>query len=165
MTQRVMHKHVMIDIETLSLRQNAVVLAVGWCSFNQAEVLQSGVFCPRPVGEQIRAGRHVSLETIEWWCSQPKDVRDVSFRARPLNTPYFHLECRRARFVWGDFARFDLGILRDLWGEVPWSYRKERDARTVRNGAPRIAPARPHDPESDAIASAHWLMEHAPEYL
>ena len=66
---------VMIDIETLSTEQSAVILTLGACAFDR---YNTGLFAEkRPVfykkllyDAQIEDGRSMDIRTIRWWAAQ-----------------------------------------------------------------------------------------------
>src|SRR6266550_1515877 len=151
-------KRVMIDIETLGVKNDAVVLSIAALGFKFCGIDEVG---PRaswiaPEGyvwypslrEQFARGRSVSEGTLEWW------QRDELAGARAdwayldgvkceemIESVYQSLAqvVENADEVWADGIVFDIGILESLFSPLPppWkSYNVARDLRTVRNLLP-----------------------------
>ena len=70
---------IMLDIETLSTRPEAVVLTLGAVKFDPwaDEVnTETGLYIRIDVDEQLTLNRHVQQDTVDWWGRQPQDVRE-----------------------------------------------------------------------------------------
>jgi hypothetical protein len=70
---------IMLDIETLSTRPDAVVLTIGAVKFSPwaSDVnTDDGLYVRVNVDEQLELGRHVQQDTIDWWGRQAEDVRE-----------------------------------------------------------------------------------------
>lgn len=71
-----------LDIETLDTEQTAVVLSIGVIHLPSSDpisfddILKSGLFVKLDSRSQIQAGRTTSKDTMNWWASQPKAIRD-----------------------------------------------------------------------------------------
>ena len=131
--------HVMIDLETLSLKPNAVILSFGAVRFDEhgtyEELYAPGA--PDFVQEQIDAGRRVDAGTLKWWFEQSDEARGAVFKgtydgARPLD---FILDTPNLEGVWGNGASFDNVVLRSLLEQNElkiWSYKLDRCFRTLK---------------------------------
>lgn len=114
-------KHMMIDLETLATSANAVVVSVGACVFTSEDIVRSQYWV-LDVKEQMRKGRAVAPDTIEWWMRQSDQARGVFQTPHTLRTPldvfatqfrdFFSGEPMR---LWGNGADFDLAIMIDLF--------------------------------------------------
>lgn len=142
----------MIDLETLGLRTDAVILSVGVVpfTFEDAPDFQNlcadGHYFKLSVRDQIELGRTIDDSTAEWWQNQGKDAARVLKRSADDLHPEHFIE---------DFAKvfstkngynpkeswiisrgnvFDLGKLYTLHeaydGDVPWHGKRERDIRS-----------------------------------
>lgn len=163
----------MLDIETLSLRPDAVILQVGYCVAD----LASGEYLRHPTSihldaeAQISAGRAVDFETVRWWLGQDKTVADGVFNAPGARqyTAGAHFELQRVvqacevKTVWAAPAMFDLPTLTHAWkGRKPWGYRQERDMKTlaaVLDPHGKLKPE-PNGRAHDAAADAGWQMDY-----
>lgn len=137
-----------LDIETLSLSTNCVIVNVGAVYFDP-EVVDSfedlsnrAIVLPFDRILQVEAGRHTSQDTLEWWEKQsseakrqldrpgshPKVIAEI-LRTYMYNHGNKHSRwyCRGSHF---DVARLE--SLFELFDTVPpWHYRKPRCSRTV----------------------------------
>lgn len=134
---------VMLDLETLSTRPNAVILSIGAVKFdpfsNRIDV-DEGLDLRIDVDEQSALGRNVQEETVKWWETQPKEVQDAAFNPdgriglndfiRALNKFLVG-----ADNIWAQGPAFDIVILEDLYRQLgiptPWQFWQIRDSRTL----------------------------------
>lgn len=160
----------MIDIETMSLRPDALVTQIGYCVANvkyATYVIQPTSVWLTAVGQE---SRHVDPDTFRWWMQQdPKVIASVLAAAeRTKPDDVFNIFQSIARenpgmTVWGSPAMFDLPVLTGLWGgKKPWRYNYERDMMTLYK---LLDPAGEMQPEAnsmghDAAADAQWQMEY-----
>lgn len=138
--------HVMIDVETLSLRPDAALLQIAAVEF--APIL----------GGEIRARfnfnvsvdlfgqkRHTDTDTIDWWRQQTLAGNNVLIRsitgqdAMKLDVA---LDCLSMWWenaepvvaVWAHGVAFDIAVLTHAYAcegkPTPWNYRAVRDTRT-----------------------------------
>lgn len=167
-----MKQHLMIDLETLSLANNAIVMQIGFATFNpnvgtEYGVIASGAFSLNPK-EQMKIGRELDYRTFEWWMQQSDGARNtllthVSHDTMPelLDAFVSHFNWDEIEGVWANGILFDLAILADLFAQydrsVPWHYRSPRDFKTLRALRPNLRSPKPeiaHSAEHDAIAQA-----------
>lgn len=161
---------VMLDLETTGTRAGCCILSIGACTFNKERTFTesiSRITC-------LDAGLKDDPNTLNWWDKQNKDVRDLAFNGRvqlvvalgafsdwlrSLGVP------KSKVYVWGNGAKFDLGILEAAYVacrmEYPIDYRNERCYRTLKNLYTNIKEGpfkgNKHDPLADALNQA----EHA----
>lgn len=168
-----------VDIETLSLQNNALVLSLGACARGNESYIHS--YCA--IIEQIQI-RHVDLHTIEWHilnnkenfaeivhrCLQENAVKakslfmDLDQWIKEIIRDHDHDECIE---VWMKSPSFDGTILRSLANtvdaEIPWAYREERDVRTIQSLVRQFfpGPQMPKPPVSahDALVDAQYQLE------
>lgn len=165
--------HVMVDVETLGLQQNAIVLSVG-----------AVVFDPTPrnrgLGDEFyieidpeKYPGSIDVSTVKFWLKQgncPLDGKREGRHIGELFTDYLDRVCRGERqnlVLWSNGTDFDFPKLQYAYRlgkrQLPWSYSSIRDARTVyklfdpdKLLAPITNPA--HNALDDAINQAHWLI-------
>jgi hypothetical protein len=134
---------VMLDLETLSTRPNAVILSIGAVKFdpftNRIDV-DEGLDLRIDVDEQSALGRDIQEETVKWWETQPKEVQNAAFDPdgriklndfiRSLNKFLVG-----ADNIWAQGPAFDIVILEDLYRQLsiptPWQFWQIRDSRTL----------------------------------
>lgn len=173
---------VMIDIETMSTRTNAMVLSVAAVNFKldvEACVVGSKKLWVLDTRSQLWT-RHVDPETQKWWAKQPPAAK-THLLQDPTPLPDFLLEFRGVvgaqDEVWAHGTVFDMGILENLYAEYglepPWKrYDVIRDVRTFVRCFPvqnRLCPDeviknhKEHDPVDDCVRQIWSLWEHWPK--
>lgn len=146
--------HVMIDIETIGLSPEAVVLTVGMVKFdpNSLDEPFDGVHIKLNPTEQKNDGRAINRGTLEWWSEQDPKIREEAFGpegqlsvreglaqiieyfkvldSKDHNQGHVYLSQ-----VWGQGYGFDMTILKNLFQQYdmqePWKFYQERDSRTL----------------------------------
>ena len=182
------YKHVMIDIETMSLHpHNALILSIGMIEFDP-EPIEGLVIGARSLilpnlEQQLMLGREVSAGTQKFW-RDPKnaeasvhwrmDNERVNLAAVCQRVKMF---CEKAARVWANGILFDLSNLAELnhqlgdcaLGEL-WHYQAPRDmrdrvydmpqTRLVPIGDALDIPGVPHEPVYDCISQAWQVWSH-----
>lgn len=134
---------VMIDLETLSTRSDAVVLTIGMIKFDPYDISKepdNGDYMRVDVDSQIELGRHVDNGTLDWWSKQDAEVRDEAL-GEDGRVSLDELSTRLNRFIvgatniWAQGPVFDIVILEHLYRQLgkpaPWQYYQIRDSRTL----------------------------------
>lgn len=150
---------VMIDYETLDVKNSARVISCGLLAFDSYGHPDS-IFNPETgallaphsthlidFSDETQGNRTISQATLAWWNALPEHVRRRVFDTNlPRKTLMEHLQIvveflkfHRPKYVWAHSPRFDLNILEDIWealrdaGEVDFfiDFRKEMDTRTL----------------------------------
>jgi len=86
-------QHVMIDIETLGLHANCVILTIGAIQFD----LESGNIGESfsrtvDIDDQVKRGRTISGDTLKWWLANDIDILKGNLRAPvPLESALYDL--------------------------------------------------------------------------
>lgn len=142
-----MFTDMMIDLETLSTRTDAVVLSVGAVMFRADQDEQNKPrqeFYELPnIQSQISAGLNVQADTLKWWFKQSDNARG-EFSGTDKNLDSYPTVLKKLtqfygaykpRRVWSHGATFDLPILATAYAiygmECPWKYWDGRDTRTL----------------------------------
>lgn len=169
--------HVMIDLETLSTRQDAAIIQVGAVLFEPVsggKVLNNRGF-NRYVLVQDGAGA-IDHSTVAWWLQQPNARtmgKTLEEAAQPLaivldDLVRFPQEARDLSWeaiggVWAKPSNFDLGVLASAFARFgaapPWEHWKTMCARTLFNlvgGQPQVDETglTRHDALDDAVIQA-----------
>ena len=140
--------HGMIDLETLSTAPNAVILTVGGVKFNPHTDVQpaQGMYFRVDVDSQTKMGRDVMEDTLDWWATQPEEIRDEALGEKnriSLNEMIKNINkwSVGVDVFWCQGPLFDYAILQDIYKQlghpVPWQYYQIRDSRTLFNLVPR----------------------------
>jgi hypothetical protein len=133
--------HLMIDIETLSTEQNAIILNIGAIGFDpfSDNIYTQHTFYSR-IDIESQSTRHESEETLNWWSKQHKDAQDEAFgedNRIPLNIALGELSklVRKSSKVWSQGVGFDIPILEDAYKDYgyshPWKFWDILDCRTI----------------------------------
>lgn len=139
-------KHIMIDIETLGLRPDAViteVAAVMWDTKTDSITHLCNVRNLN-VREQMSMGRTISPGTLSW------AVNTRDYEVTQLHTDYsysdlnladlraalkLHVTCDTDTLVWSKGVVFDIAKLESLYynnpSDVPWTYKQVMCFRTL----------------------------------
>lgn len=135
--------HLMIDLETLSTENIAVITQIGYALFNPDDegVTVQGCVFPDPREQEEHLCRHISVPTFMWWLNQSDGARDKMTRSTyiPVTDALHQFETAIAGTqidgVWSHGATFDLVVLGSLYQrldrKLPWDFRAPRDTRTV----------------------------------
>jgi len=134
--------HVMIDIETLGLEPQSIILSIGAVAFGmdrQPGMPMQEFYVELSVNHQ--GPRIVNLDTVKWWMEQstkPPLSGDITlhFALNELNEFVRNQTIGdRTPYVWANGTDFDISILYDAYrshGIPPaWKYSDVRDYRTV----------------------------------
>ena len=132
---------VMIDLETVSVRPDCVILSIGAVLFDpHGDGVVDKLDIKPDVDEQIALGRYVDPSTINWWATQSKAAQDEAFSVGDRIPFRDAIEQVRKfswnhRAVWSNGAVFDIVIMencfRQLAMNTPWEFWKARDTRTL----------------------------------
>lgn len=166
-------KHLSIDLETLSLNMNAVIVSVGAVFFDPVKGERGHELYLRPdMMEQQDLGRRIDPSVLEWWSKQSVGALGV-FQKPQVGAELFmntfagflnRYGPDSEVMVWGNGANFDNAILTSYFMDnkrpIPWSFRNDRCLRTLKMAAkltPEETPAFDgvqHNALDDAIYQA-----------
>lgn len=144
---------IMLDLETLSVRPNAVIVVIGAIKFNRYDELPEKIDekCLRNLNtfyERVHIescqelGMCIDDATLSWWEAQDKDAKHEALQ-NPKRLP---LKTALAKFskwfgtesytkIWGNGSSFDCTILGEAYKRCnmtpPWKFWMERDLRTI----------------------------------
>lgn len=135
---------VMIDLETVSEKTNAAFTEVGLVRFDRrtGDIGLCAVFYV-DLQDAFDHGLMPSGSTIKWWLAQSEDARQAFLKGQSNALPLRKVLSLIASFlndvkgtrVWGNGARFDLGVMANAYErlrlDIPWAFYREFDVRTV----------------------------------
>lgn len=140
---------VVIDLETLGNRWDAVVVAIGAAAFdrNGGKVGQT-YYAEIKVDDALKYGR-VTGSTLEWWMKQDLKARRVFTDHERKVTTYealrglfdFMRSISSALCAWGNGSSFDITLIERLVDTAGnglkehWQYGQVRDQRTIVDAA------------------------------
>ena len=135
----------MVDIETLSVRPNAIILTIGAIKFHRKGKMQPlkklKTFYRKITLDSCKnLGMHKSDETQAWWDIQDKKARYEVFDCPdrvPLKQALQELTefFQGCNYIWSHGSNFDTVILGEAYHLcellVPWKFWNIRDTRTL----------------------------------
>ena len=138
-----MATHGMIDLETLGVEPDSVIVTLGAIKFNPFSDVEpdKGLYLRGDIEEQSeKYNRTIDNNTLEWWSKQPQKIQDEAFGdhdgvsvteiLRQLNK-----WCVGLDYIWCQGPTFDFVMLQHLYKSaktpVPWNYWQIRDSRTL----------------------------------
>ena len=161
-------KRVMIDIETLSTKPDAIIAEIGMVV---SEPLKPDfpLFLTLNWQDQQEVGRAIDVNTLLWWTNTKRadtflkmalgqQGRQPLFKSLDILVHYL----RGAEEVWANSPSFDLACLNSLLDQFSYqkiSYKIERDFRTARALRPTVAYEHPVDAHN-ALADAQAQVAH-----
>jgi len=161
-----MSKHLMVDMETLSVTPQAVILSIGAVIFNPYHEGHTDEFYLKvTLDDQDQLGREIDPKTIDWWSKQDPAIMEEAFdeTGRILlseSIERFHKFAWGCDAFWSHGATFDLVILENIYKSfnkgLPWNYWQLRDTRTLFDLGfdPEMPQNSKHDALQDAIRQA-----------
>lgn len=142
------NKEVMIDIETLSTRGNAIIASISAVKFDRSGRISEldiekglDIFDVRiDIDSCEKLGMHKDDKTIEWWKKQDKGVYDDIFNKGNRKNISDALKMLSKWYegcdkIWSQGASFDIPILSEAYSlcniDIPWKFYNIRDTRTI----------------------------------
>lgn len=140
-------QNVMVDLETMGRGHRAAIVAIGAVKFDfNTGLLGNSFYETVDLESAQNCGQSIDASTVLWWMQQPLEARQeiISCNRMPLTRALRAFASYLAKdepedgsCIWGHGATFDCRILRDAYELIfagdspPWSYRHDRDTRTL----------------------------------
>jgi hypothetical protein len=132
----------MIDLETLGVEPDCVVMTIGAIKFDPFTDAEphSGLYLRCDVDEQTAIGRTIDDNTLAWWAKQDEAIKEEAFgeherASMDQVTKAINKFCVGLDVLWCQGPLFDYAILQNLYKQVgkpcPWHYWQIRDSRTL----------------------------------
>lgn len=155
-------KHIMLDLETLGTRADAVILSLGAVKFDltSGKIDDQGFYASISIDSNQELGRHIQEDTLLWWLKQ--DIAAQSVFHEDKTTISQALEDFSDWVgtddyeVWSNGADFDIPMLAHAYAQIqmeaPWKFWASNCLRTYKKlpGAKALALA-------DAVHQAQVL--------
>ena len=161
-----MAKHLMLDMETLAVSPNAVVLSLGAVHFDPyGNLINDELYFKIDLDDQDKLAREIDPNTLDWWAKQDPNIMEEAFSPND-RIPLLEAMERFHKFAWGceafwsHGATFDLVIIENIYRQLnkplPWNYWQLRDTRTLFDLGwdPQMPKNKKHDALQDAIRQA-----------
>lgn len=133
----------MIDLETLGVETDAVILSIGACEFDpMTGDIGSTIELNIDLQSSLDTGRTINKSTLNWWMTQPEEARKNVFGGTlPFDGALLSFQgwMPDSACVWGNGPTFDIAKLESayeaIWGKesYPWKYWNVRCVRTLRD--------------------------------
>jgi exodeoxyribonuclease VIII len=156
----------MVDLETMAVSPNAVVLTLGAVHFNPyGDGYSDKLYMRISIDDQDTLNREVDPNTLDWWAKQDAKIMEEAFSPDD-RVPLAEAIDRFHKFAWGCDAFwshgsvFDIVILENIYRQlgkpVPWQFWQIRDTRTLFDLGwdPDMPKGGLHDALQDAIRQA-----------
>ncbi len=145
-------RHIMVDIETLGNKSNSVITQISAVRFDRETGETGEEFdIHLDIQDCMEQGLEVNADTLMWWFKQDAAARapftDTSIKRHDLHYALVNFE-QWLKYtgdfdgIWGNSARFDLGLLSDAYDkirrDIPWPYWTELDVRTLVSFKPEV---------------------------
>lgn len=172
-----MSNHVMLDLETLGLNQQAVIISIGMVLFNENDILDTFY---TEVDKDSQPQRTQDPACIEWWHKQSDEAKAVLTSKNSVH-PLVAID-RINDFlannnvdittlkVWGNGSDFDNIILSDFFDDyhaIGWHFKNNRCFRTIKSLFEVDKPDRMgvyHNALDDAIHQVQHLQKILNDY-
>lgn len=170
--------HLMVDIETMGNKSNAVICSIAAVEFDLKTGATGKTFHRKiRIDSALKAGLKIDASTLEWWMLQSQEAReglfkngfdgvsDLSYVLRDFFDFVESLNGLKIE-VWGNSARFDLGILENAFNAcnmaTPWKHWNERCVRTLASFAPEVKKDMPFEGiKHDALADCYHQIKYS----
>lgn len=162
---------IMLDLETMSTKPNAAIIAIGAVAFNESGIVDKFYIQVR-LSSCKELGLDIDPNTIIWWMKQGDEARSKFFdngSALDLISAldsFSEFYLKHGGAIWGNGATFDNVILRSAYEAVgqdaPWPFWVDSCYRTLKNMNPFIELKRVgthHNALDDAETQAIHLIE------
>ncbi len=153
----------MLDMETMAVSPNAVVLSLGAVHFNPyGNGYGDKIYFKIDLDDQDKLNREIDPKTLEWWGEQDPAIMEEAFSEEGRISlvdamDQFHKFAWGCSAFWSHGATFDLVIIENIYRQLgknlPWQYWQLRDTRTLFDLGfnPDMPQGSKHDALQDAI--------------
>jgi hypothetical protein len=163
----------MLDLETLSLRPNAAIVAIGAVEFDpESGELGREFYCNVDAASAVAEGGHIDADTVMWWLGQEKAARlaltdGVRRSVGEALAMFSHfLDPVPYPRIWGNGAAADNVWLATMYKnagfDLPWHFTNDRCYRTLKNLYPDVVTERTgvaHNALDDAKNQARHAIQ------
>lgn len=173
-----MKNNFMVDIETLGTSPFSIILSIGVVAFDvKTGEIGNQFYRTIDVASSKEVGLTLDQSTVDWWANQDKSVRDMLTKDTiPVGhaledlTNWLNMQVGEQgdKFMWGNSARFDLGLLENAYSKCmlpyPWNFYNERCCRTIVSLNPKVKeemgkPKGAHHPIVDCLHQIEYVVK------
>jgi len=157
----------MIDLETLGVDPDSVILTLGAVKFDPFTDSEphSEVYLKLDTEEQETLGRRIDDNTLAWWSKQSESVTKEALseegRISVLDfTKHINKFCVGIDYLWCQGPLFDYAMLQNLYTQLgepcPWNFWQIRDSRTLFAMMPQDPRKAIQEDLHNALADAYY---------
>lgn len=143
--------HIVLDLEALSTKPNAAVIAIGAVAVSETGLIVGEFHIA--IDGYNQPGRDIDAATLAWWDEQTPEAKAASLQATDHVSATVAM-CKFSAWVleladpttvkmWGNGSSFDCTILSSLYAQChelgypqPWAWWNDRDMRTLVDAFP-----------------------------
>lgn len=168
-------KHIMVDLESLGTRSDAVILSLGAVKFDldSDKIDDKAFYAPISIDSNLELGRRIQEDTLLWWLKQEIAAQSVFHEekiALPQALEDFSDWVGTGDYeVWSNGADFDIPMVAHAFAQIqmetPWKFWASNCVRTYKKlpGAKAIASGVPftgvkHSALADAVHQAQVVQ-------
>lgn len=156
--------HAMLDLETLDITPQGVILTIGGVKFDPfhpGKEPHSDFYMRLEIENQEDRGRVINKDTLDWWSRQDLEIIEEALGDHDRHSVEAMLAALKKWFVgcdkvWAQGICFDISMLEDIHRQygypIPWQFYQVEDSRTIINRMPK-------DPRKDMNFAAHNALE------
>lgn len=138
-------KDIMLDLETFGTSSRSAIVAIAAVQFDiESGEIGKTFYQNVDLKSSVDHGLEINPRTVMWWIGQSESAKEKLTDPKPVDLDVAIRELSifmRELFpngdfrIWGNSARFDLGILSDAYDAIgqtiPWNFRNEMCLRTL----------------------------------
>ena len=168
--------HVMIDLETMSLKPNAAIVSIGAVIFDDVGYNNSFYTSIDPDIYTVLPSFDIDASTLLWWLKQSPEAIKEAFTSpsaeksarnacvKFVNWWDVNLPPEKTVYIWAQGITFDGIVLEHFlkrFDLVPanWSRYNFRDLRTLRNYSPEVSLAEKNEMKHNALSDAKYQVK------
>lgn len=171
-------KNLMIDIETMGIKNNAAIISIGALFFSKNG---TGSNFYKKINLQSCLDYNLSIDasTIIWWMQQSLEARQEFFNNNMEESIYnvlfdfssfiYKYTTSEDLYVWSNGIHFDITILENAYQKcgikIPWKYNHIRDFRTFKEFSYKPIEIPKDRNAHNALEDAIWQAEYAVEIM
>lgn len=143
-------QHVVLDLETLSLRTDAAIISIGAVALDKDLEVCGQFYCPVDIQSCLKHKMRVDACTLRWWLTQERESQNaLLYGAAPLTNALVEFNCWLNHgddgcetwcHIWANGPEFDCAVLNDAFHRfLPrrmestpvWNYQHVQSIRTL----------------------------------
>ena len=142
--------NIMLDLETLGIKSDSVILSIGAVSFDENAVIDE-FYTTINMQSCLDYGLKIYPHTLQWWMKQSDEAKRGLFDSTTslpdalMDFSKWVLKTAEETRMWGNGEDFDNVLLKHAYLSagfspscIPWNFRNNMSYRTLKNLLPNI---------------------------